>query len=175
MAPERFANPEMYPAVMVYLGKTLSKFSSKGEEVHRLRRYGGLTDMFDTRESMAKAAEQLRQLTWEELQNKFQTRSFREFNAGAVIIYTSPRKVALQRRPNELASNTWIVNYEVAVPQDDFPPTGEVYIPSRYGERLEKQREGIVVFRGIGVSKTSNNDYYDLEFLTAEESRLILQ
>jgi hypothetical protein len=174
-APERYADPALYPCLMVYLGKSDSE-KADGEpsrQFHCLRRYGGLDD-YGSREAMHKRAEQLRALTVDQLRDVVEVKSVKQFQRGTVFVYSLPRvqTVYTKEGNKRCPTKVWVVSFSTR--QDGELVTGEIFVPDRYSSRLEKERQGIMVYRGIGVAKGSGRDFYDLEFLSQREAELLV-
>jgi hypothetical protein len=169
MAPTRFLDETMYPCVMVYFGKGQQKTKKGGvQSVHLLRRYGGLGDTFTNHEEMHQQVTAMRNMLYEELERLFVIRSLKEFTPDTVLLYTSPRTVQFHVKEAGRDAVAWVVSFETTI--EDKAISGEVYIPTRYADRLQEQSQGVIVYRGIMKSKSTGHDYYAMEVLSAEEA-----
>ena len=180
IAPERFADESLYPCLMVYLAKAECK-SKKGamHTAHRLRRYGGVGDTYSSLEAMSEKARQLREMPLPSLEQLFNIKRLRDFEAPHIFVYSEPRKQSVVSRGNDCSADAgeeqtidaWVVVYETTTP-DGQDGSGEVFVPSRYAERLQENPLGIMIYRGIETSK-NGREYYDVAFLSSEDARRV--
>jgi hypothetical protein len=175
-APERYADSSLYPSLMVYLGKCESTGrgnAKPGQRYHCLRQCGRLED-YGGREEMRKKARELRAMTVDELRAAVEVRSLRDFAAGTVFVYSSPRlqSVGFRGSGNSESTDAWVVNFSTQ--RGEEMVVGEVFVPERYSSRLEREPRGIMVFRGVEVAKMSGREFYNLEFLSQTEAELLV-
>ena len=132
---------------------------------HALRRYGGLNDVFASEKEMVDKADELRQMSVEELCKRFEIRRLRDFPAGTVMVYYGHKKLP-STFDNGASGASHVVSYQTEV--NSKQQTGEVYMPERHAKTLEERPTGVVVYKGL---KTNSNgvDFYDLEFITDQE------
>ena len=190
ICPPRFLDDSLYPCVMVYLGmvemltnkgknghksgvrtqpKTTASKSKQSQQqqqmCHALRRYGGLNDVFASDAEMVSKANELRQMSVEELREKLEIKRLRCFPPGAVLVYFGYR--TLPSTFNDGGEGvSHVVSYQTVA--DNTQQTGEVYIPERYANALKKGSSGVFVYKGLKTSKNSGAEYYDLEFMSKE-------
>ena len=132
---------------------------------HALRRYGGLSDVFANEEEMLAKANELRQMSVEDLRKTLEIRRLRDFPAGSVLVYFEHRKVA-STFDNGNTGFSHVVGYQAVV--NNAYQTGEVYVPERYVKTLEKRPKGVAVYKGIKYA-ASGMEFYDVEFIDNEE------
>jgi hypothetical protein len=174
-APERYDEKKLYPCIMVYLGKgetPAAKDQGKSRQYHCLRRTGGLDD-YGTRDNMHKRAEEWRAMSIGELREALEIKSLKHFLAGTVFVYSSPRVQAFDGKETGNTSTTiaHIVNFSTQL--DGKSVTGEVFVPSRYASQLEREPQGIMVFRGTATAKGSGREFFDLQFLSQRDAELL--
>ena len=104
----------------------------------------------------------------ESLRALFSVKTFREMPVGAVLVYDTPRTHQALRASTGTTDASWVVSFTTSV--NDKEESGEVYVPSRYAERLQQEPAGIIIYGGMRKSKSTQNDYYVLEFLNPEEA-----
>ena len=145
MAPDRFGDRTQYPGILVYLGKCVTKTKKgKTQPVHMLRRYGGVGDVFVSNVDMKVKAADLRARTLESLRALFSVKTFREMLVGAVLVYDTPRTHQSLRASTGNTEASWVVSFTTTV--NDREESGEVYIPTRYAERLQQEPSGIIIY-----------------------------
>ena len=137
---------------------------------HALRRYGGLSDVFANEKEMLTKANELRQMSVEDLRKALEIRRLRDFPAGTVLVYFEHRKVA-SAFDNSNTGFSHVVGYQAVV--NNVQQTGEVYVPERYVKTLEKRPKGVAVYKGIKYA-ASGTEFYDLEFIDNEECKRLI-
>ena len=137
---------------------------------HALRRYGGLNDVFVNKEAMLAKANELRQMSVEDLRKTVKIKRLRDFPAGTVLVYFEHRKVA-STFDNGGTGFSHVVGYQVVV--NNAYQTGEVYVPERYVKTLEERPAGVAMYKGIKYN-ASGAEFYNLEFINNKECKRLV-
>ena len=193
ICPARFLDASLYPCIMIYFGmvemltsktkdgvgsdnngkkaqqKKGTAKSKQPQLCHALRRYGGLSDVFANEEEMVAKANELRQMSIEDLRKTVEVKRLRDFPAGTVLVYFGHRKVASTF--SNSCGFSHVVGYQAVV--NGKHQTGEVYVPERHVKTLEERPVGVAVYKGI-KHNTSGAEFYDLEFIADDECKRLI-